>query len=1016
VGGRAPRSRDEDRAGASRRDRGRLGLHRAAGLFTREGKDGVRQVETRGLIAAAFAHRDSRAGDPDLHTHVAVANKVQTKQGKWLSIYGRVLHQHVVAASETYNTALERHLVDALGVQFDERPGLDREKRPIREIVGVDQSLCEAWSSRRADIVARQRVLTREFRAGHGRPPTPVESVALAQQANLETREAKHEPRSLAEQRATWRTQADEVLGSAEAADRMVQSVLHRTPSPTTSNVSTSWVREMAEGVLGELEAHRATWQSWHVHAEVHRQIRGAGLPAGLLAEAVGWVVDEVTELSVNLTPDRDPISEPTGLCCSDGTSVYRHTGRDHFTTARVLDAEARIVAAAASTDAVAWSTDDVELSVLASRLDGIELNAGQERLVRDMATSGRRVELALAPAGAGKTTAMRVLAGVWTEAGADVLGLAPSAAAAAALGDATGMPCETLAKLIHDLDAWASSPLTSAVGPGTLLVIDEAGMADTLSLDRVISFAVERGASVRLIGDDQQLAAIGAGGVLRDIARTHGAVRLAEIVRFDDPIEAEASLALRSGDRKSLGYYLDRERIHVGDQEAVLDEVFDAWQREHSAGRDCLMLAPTRELVRELNVRARAARLGEAVPDAHVQLRDGTSASVGDVVLTRRNDRQLGVSGTDWVKNGDRWTVTGIRGGNLAVRHRDSGLTTVLPAEYVAADVELGYASTVHTAQGLTADVMHGVVTGEETRQLLYTMLTRGRVENHVHVITDDLSDDREFELPGITEQLTATETLERVLARDGAAVSATSTRALAATPEARLQDAATRYADAVGLATQKLLGNEDGPLTPGPLPWLPDIRGDTAEHPLWGPYLSARVRLVRSLAAEVGDRADTTLPPWLNDYADVLTPELRADIAVWRAAQGITADERTIAGPPPDDDRAAAFRRGLIRTVNSRHDDAVRVWERRVVSYVGRSDDRTLDLARELDRLQRQGRDPERLLRNAMVRKLPEAHPTSALAYRIRQQLAPKRRRAATIAEYHRQVPSRQAPGIGM
>jgi hypothetical protein len=245
---------------------------------------------------------------------------------------------------------------------------------------------------------------------------------------------------------------------------------------------------------------------------------------------------------------------------------------------------------------------------------------------------------------------------------------------------------------------------------------------------------------------------------------------------------------------------------------------------------------------------------------------------------------------------------------------------------------------------------------------------------------------------------------------------VSATSTRALAATPEARLQDAATRYADAVGLATQKLLGNEDGPLTPGPLPWLPDIRGDTAEHPLWGPYLSARVRLVRSLAAEVGDRADTTLPPWLNDYADVLTPELRADIAVWRAAQGITADERTIAGPPPDDDRAAAFRRGLIRTVNSRHDDAVRVWERRVVSYVGRSDDRTLDLARELDRLQRQGRDPERLLRNAMVRKLPEAHPTSALAYRIRQQLAPKRRRAATIAEYHRQVPSRQAPGIGM
>ena len=89
-------------------------------LFTREGKDGARQVETSGLVAAAFTHRDSRAGDPDLHTHVAVANKVQTLQGKWLSLYGRVLHQNVVAASETYNTALECRLNEALGVQFVE--------------------------------------------------------------------------------------------------------------------------------------------------------------------------------------------------------------------------------------------------------------------------------------------------------------------------------------------------------------------------------------------------------------------------------------------------------------------------------------------------------------------------------------------------------------------------------------------------------------------------------------------------------------------------------------------------------------------------------------------------------------------------------------------------------------------------------------------------------------------------------------------------------------------------------
>ena len=120
-----------------------LAFLEAHAVFTREGAGGARQVETRGLIAAAFTHRDSRAGDPDLHTHVAVANKVQTRDGKWLSIYGTILHEHVVAASEAYNTALEAHLHAQLGVRFVDvpRPG---GKRPVREIAGVDPAVDEA--------------------------------------------------------------------------------------------------------------------------------------------------------------------------------------------------------------------------------------------------------------------------------------------------------------------------------------------------------------------------------------------------------------------------------------------------------------------------------------------------------------------------------------------------------------------------------------------------------------------------------------------------------------------------------------------------------------------------------------------------------------------------------------------------------------------------------------------------------------------------------------------------------
>jgi conjugative relaxase-like TrwC/TraI family protein len=142
-------------------------------LFTREGKGGVRQVDVRGLVAAAFTHRDSRAGDPDLHTHVAVANKVQTLAGKWLSIDGRVLFKAKVTASETYNTALEHHLTDRLGVRFAERPNPDPRKRTVREIAGVNPALNERWSARRTVIVVRQGELATRFQQDHADRPHP---------------------------------------------------------------------------------------------------------------------------------------------------------------------------------------------------------------------------------------------------------------------------------------------------------------------------------------------------------------------------------------------------------------------------------------------------------------------------------------------------------------------------------------------------------------------------------------------------------------------------------------------------------------------------------------------------------------------------------------------------------------------------------------------------------------------------------------------------------------------------
>lgn len=210
--------------------------------------------------------------------------------------------------------------------------------------------------------------------------------------------------------------------------------------------------------------------------------------------------------------------------------------------------------------------------------------------------------------------------------------------------------------------------------------------MADTLTLDTTIGFLMKRGASVRLIGDDQQLAAIGAGGILRDIEATHGAVRLSELMRFEDPAEGAATLALRDGLPEAIGFYLDNGRVHVGDHTALTDEVFTAWQADRVRDLDSIMLAPTRDLTAELNARARAARLdNQTEPVASsVRLADGNEASTGDLVITRTNDRRLRLSATGWVKNGDRWHVTNVgTHGQLGVKHVRSGRRITLPTTY---------------------------------------------------------------------------------------------------------------------------------------------------------------------------------------------------------------------------------------------------------------------------------------------------------------------------------------------
>jgi len=797
--------------------------------FTRVGTGGVAQVDGNGLIAAQFTHRDSRAGDPNLHTHVAISNKVAATMPdgttKWLALDGAALYRNNVPASEVYNTVLEAQLRERIGVRFTERASTDRSKRPVREIDGMDERLAERWSSRSAAIKLRTAELARTFQADHGREPTAIEAISLAQQATLETRAAKHEPVSHADQRSGWRAEAIEILGSQKALSKLVSSITAHTAAEATTDFDHAWVRETAERSLDIVSRKRSRFLRHNIRAEVVRQVRTFDPPA----ERIDALVEKVTdlacgnELSIDLSgaADTDPAADiaPHVMRRRDGADVHTRHESQLLTTAAVLDAEARIVALAGRTDGIAIDDKHVEIALLESAANGLDLNAGQRSLVRAMATSGAKVQLALAPAGTGKTASMKALTTAWQNAAGRVVGFAPTAAAAAVLRQDILTTTDTLAKFVDITQRLREGRSVKVpqwytdIGEDTLVIVDEAGMTGTLDLDEAITALVERGATVRLIGDDQQLASVASGGVLRDIHDRIGALSLSQVVRFRDPAEGAASLALRDGDEAAIGFYIDHGRVHVGSIATVTDDAYTAWAADHAAGKDALMLAPTRELVAELNTRARTDRLaatGTRVGREAV-LADGLMASAGDTVRTRSNDRRNPLSQTDWVRNGDRWIVEKVgRDGSLRVRHIELGRTVTLDADYVQSATELGYAGTVHSAQGSTADTCHVVATGDETRQLAYVGLTRGKQANHLYLATASDGDMH----TAMTERgmlpPTAVDDLREILRRDGAQVSAHSTLAAADDPHLNLSPAARAYDYSVATGSEVHLGPE--------------------------------------------------------------------------------------------------------------------------------------------------------------------------------------------------------------
>ncbi|MFC3244996.1 AAA family ATPase [Gordonia humi] len=433
----------------------------------------------------------------------------------------------------------------------------------------------------------------------------------------------------------------------------------------------------------------------------------------------------------------------------------------------------------------------------------------------------------------------MSAFAGAWTAAGGTVIGLAPTADAAQVLASDIGRQTDTLDKyahLVQALHASANDPdarariLESApewftsIGPGTVILIDEVGMASTSTLDAVVTHALAAGADIKAVGDDQQLASVAAGGVLRDVAELGDTLTLREVMRFADPVEGRASLALREGDDSAIGYYIDHHRVHVSADLAAADTAYTAWRHDIAAGHASVLLAPTADTVRALNQRARADRLAATPPTLRdkltgrtreVILADGLAASAGDTIRTRRNDRRLRLSSTDFVRNGYRWTIEKVgTDGTITARHERSNARIILPADYVTEHCELGYAGTIHSAQGMTVGsrgkqqgTCHIVGADTLDRQMLYVAMTRGVDANHLYLGTSE-SDPHKIIFDRAQKPPTAVDMLRTILGRDGRQTSASTIARTDLAAATHLAHSADSYATAVAAVAEHHLG----------------------------------------------------------------------------------------------------------------------------------------------------------------------------------------------------------------
>ena len=688
--------------------------------WTRRGAE-IEFVPGSGFLAAAYVHRSSRAGDPQLHTHVLIANATQGPDGRWTRLYHPAIYDHAKTAGYIYEANLRHELTERLGVRWQEV------KNGIAEIEGFHPDDLRAFSTRRAEILEATG---------------PDASARARQVATLETRKAKGRDLTSESLRELWHDKAEEC--------GLDQQIIGRTMGHE---------RQVPEGIVS-IAAVEASVTAHASHFDRRDMIQAVAdnLPAGLPAA-------EVEELADNF------LAQDSVLPIGESAKGQR------FTTQRIWDLEQRALASAEQMSATsdrAVAGELIAARVIARRPS---LKPDQRAMVEGLLVGGQSLTIVVGEAGSGKTYAILAAAEGWSTAGLPVRVAAPTWRAANVLRS-EGLDATSIAKLLGELDRRKAEE-HGGLATGSVLIIDEAGMVDSATLARLIDHTQAAEGKLVLIGDPAQLGEIEAGGLFASLVDRVDPVVLDEVIRHSHELDREGAKRIREGHgAEALAIYRSEERVTIADTpEARRQAMVADWWQSYRDGADALMVAKRNAEVKKLNALAREVMKAEGRLGANEIEVGGSVFAPGDQVITRVNDNR------NEIYNRERWRVAEVDqgAGSMVLDGIDTRRRVCVDSVYLgrvnpndeAAAIQYAYAATTYQAQGATVDTAFVMADPSMDRQEFYVAASRSREETWFYA-TPEVQLQREEIAPASPFLREGLDHIAEAAERDGAQASA--------------------------------------------------------------------------------------------------------------------------------------------------------------------------------------------------------------------------------------------------